>query len=273
MAVRALVWMAAAMLLSGCAWLGRGGAPGPVIHVTRIADAPPTRPICSPAQRRQALVRDLTVPYASRVYITPTGPCVPPPGPAVTSLDTPTSLVVAPARHGAEFDTPYASPHDIREAVEPTPRALTAGTFERAFADELAAGRLAIVDDEGGAPLRLVLRGDTVFRSGSARLRPPALRLVKRLGWAAMQAGVALSVTGHTDSVPVHHARFGSNQILSQARADAAASALRALSRPPLDVTALGRGADEPVADNATVRGRAQNRRIEIRIARRRAPL
>ncbi len=56
------------------------------------------------------------------------------------------------------------------------------------------------------------------------------------------------------------------NQRLSQARADAVLAALRAENLPLPAVTAHGYGESDPVADNATAAGRAQNRRIAFNL-------
>lgn len=70
----------------------------------------------------------------------------------------------------------------------------------------------------------------------------------------------ALKVLGHTDSI-------GSelyNLELSIRRAEAVMEYLRARNIALARLRANGRGEAEPIADNATVEGRAVNRRVEI---------
>lgn len=78
-------------------------------------------------------------------------------------------------------------------------------------------------------------------------------------------ANARLSVTGHTDSK-------GSdtyNQKLSERRAHSVTEYLIESGVPRASfVSVQGAGETQPVADNATAEGRAQNRRTEIRIER-----
>lgn len=71
-----------------------------------------------------------------------------------------------------------------------------------------------------------------------------------------------IDVTGHTDSTgtPQH------NQRLSEARAGSVADYLVAQGNNPQRFQVLGMGQNDPIASNATPEGRAQNRRVEIKI-------
>lgn len=73
---------------------------------------------------------------------------------------------------------------------------------------------------------------------------------------------VTLLVEGHTDN----DGDELRNLALSQARAEAARDYLLEQGIDPFRVEAFGRGDTEPVADNATSAGRAQNRRIEFEV-------
>jgi outer membrane protein OmpA-like peptidoglycan-associated protein len=69
-------------------------------------------------------------------------------------------------------------------------------------------------------------------------------------------------IIGHTDNT-------GSDAIndpLSQKRADAVKAYLASQFVPSARLTSEGRGSKEPVADNATSVGKAQNRRVEVYI-------
>ena len=69
-----------------------------------------------------------------------------------------------------------------------------------------------------------------------------------------------VTVTGHTDSTGA--SRY--NQSLSEARAKAVVDYLAGKGVEAARMTAAGKGKDEPVADNATAKGRAANRRVEL---------
>ncbi|WP_374980158.1 OmpA family protein [Pseudomonas solani] len=108
-------------------------------------------------------------------------------------------------------------------------------------------------------------QGKVLFAFDSAELTSDAKTqlndVATRLTGAAM---VSVKVVGHTDSV-------GSdtyNQGLSERRARSAADYLISQGVPADKVTTEGQGESQPVADNGTDSGRAQNRRVEIHVAR-----
>lgn len=102
------------------------------------------------------------------------------------------------------------------------------------------------------------------FDSGQASITPNGLAILDEMA-AAMQKlkGRKVEVIGHTDNTGLR----ASNVSLSQARADAVRSYLGSKGIAPDSVLTSGQGPDRPVASNATVDGRARNRRIEFRIA------
>jgi outer membrane protein OmpA-like peptidoglycan-associated protein len=71
-----------------------------------------------------------------------------------------------------------------------------------------------------------------------------------------------ITIIGHTDNT----GSDSHNMDLSIRRAEAVRSLIVADNVSPSRLTTTGKGASEPIADNATVAGRAQNRRVEITI-------
>ena len=71
-----------------------------------------------------------------------------------------------------------------------------------------------------------------------------------------------VDVYGHTDST----GSDAYNQALSERRADSVASYLVSRGVESARLEALGYGETQPIASNDTVEGRAQNRRVEIKI-------
>lgn len=69
-----------------------------------------------------------------------------------------------------------------------------------------------------------------------------------------------VDVDGHTDAI----GSFTYNQALSEHRADSVADYLSARAVNPVRMHVQGFGKTEPVASNATISGRAANRRVEI---------
>src|SRR5690554_2964466 len=80
--------------------------------------------------------------------------------------------------------------------------------------------------------------------------------------------GVRLQVAGHTDSqriIPRAGRVINDNYALSLVRAQAVADSLaEILGIEPDTITVLGKGADQPIADNNTAEGRALNRRVTV---------
>jgi K(+)-stimulated pyrophosphate-energized sodium pump len=73
---------------------------------------------------------------------------------------------------------------------------------------------------------------------------------------------VKLKIGGYTDNV----GNAANNLKLSQARAETVTNALIALGIDKSRLTPEGYGAEHPVAGNDTEEGRAQNRRIAVRV-------
>ena len=72
--------------------------------------------------------------------------------------------------------------------------------------------------------------------------------------------GVKVIVEGYTDNT----GDAGANVTLSQARADAVKARLMVAGINAARISTKGFGSGNPVADNGTAEGRAQNRRIEM---------
>lgn len=106
------------------------------------------------------------------------------------------------------------------------------------------------------------------FASGEAVLTPEARDIMARLAFSAMNDASTITVTGHTDSVPLGPASpFGDNWGLAAARSSAVVRELAASGLiDPARLSAVSLGETTPVADNATEEGRERNRRIEIEI-------
>jgi chemotaxis protein MotB len=110
------------------------------------------------------------------------------------------------------------------------------------------------------------LASQSSFVSGSAELQPSFLPLLTQVGQTIASAQGAVRVEGHTDNVPVVFSdRFNSNWDLSAVRAASVADYLgRAAAIAPERLSVKGFADTVPLATNASVEGRARNRRIEI---------
>lgn len=103
-----------------------------------------------------------------------------------------------------------------------------------------------------------------VFAPGDASLGDEAQVLIKTLAENLQKTDSMIRVEGHTDSVPISNARYSSNWELSTARAGNVLQKLVEDGIAPERLSAAGYGGFQPVADNATAEGRAQNRRVDV---------
>lgn len=136
-----------------------------------------------------------------------------------------------------------------------------------ALREEVAQGLVDVERREGRVFVTVGAGG--AFASGSADLTDAARGIMDRIAFGAMDDAGSVTVTGHTDNVPVNPtASFRDNWGLAAARAS---SVVREMTGSgviaPDRLTAVSKGESAPIADNTTTAGREQNRRIEIEIA------
>ncbi|QBF28114.1 OmpA family protein [Pseudomonas tructae] len=106
-------------------------------------------------------------------------------------------------------------------------------------------------------------QGAVMFAFDSAQLTEMARQKLQTLTGKLTGANVvSIKVIGHTDS----QGSDTYNQALSERRASSVAEYLISQGISPSKVTSQGRGESEPIADNATDAGRAQNRRVELHL-------
>jgi len=105
-----------------------------------------------------------------------------------------------------------------------------------------------------------------LFPSGSAVVNPKGKdALSKVAGVLNTSTDININIEGHTDSIPIHTAKFGDNWELSTARATSIAHVLiDEYHVTPAKLVASGRSEYDPIAPNSTPEGRGQNRRTEI---------
>ena len=103
------------------------------------------------------------------------------------------------------------------------------------------------------------------FNSGEASLLPGAGEKIKKIATILMQYGLDMRIEGHSDNVPIHNDKFGSNWDLSTARAMAVAMMLIDKDRfDPQRMSIAGYAEYHPVASNSTPEGRRANRRVDL---------
>lgn len=122
---------------------------------------------------------------------------------------------------------------------------------------------------EGGVDLRRKLMSEgkistngILFNSGSADILPQSMGIIRQISQVLTQdSSIKLNIVGHTDS----DGSDESNLSLSKNRAEAVKKALVSVYGVSADrLSSEGKGEGEPVADNNSAQGKAQNRRVEF---------
>ncbi len=112
-----------------------------------------------------------------------------------------------------------------------------------------------------GNEIVLTLPQDILFAVDSAVVRPDLQRDLQIIARNLIDnPNSQIFVIGHTDNTGA----AAYNQSLSERRAGSVAAVLRNAGVPGQRISAVGRGLTQPIADNSTAAGRAQNRRVEI---------
>jgi len=100
-----------------------------------------------------------------------------------------------------------------------------------------------------------------LFETSKADLKPESMAEIAKVAeYMKKNPNVRFEVQGHTDN----QGSDAINDPLSQKRAEAIVKALVGLGVDDWNLRAVGKGSHEPIADNKTEEGRAQNRRVEF---------
>lgn len=114
-----------------------------------------------------------------------------------------------------------------------------------------------------GDTINLVVPSAISFATNSAQLTPNFYDSLSKVATSLKDySDSTVQIVGHTDSTGA----AAYNQQLSVNRANAVVVYLSAQGVASERMQAVGMGASQPIADNKTVEGRAQNRRVEIKI-------
>jgi chemotaxis protein MotB len=113
--------------------------------------------------------------------------------------------------------------------------------------------------------LVLSLRQATFFPSGEDAIDPKTYPIVEKIAQTICELPNQVRLEGHTDSIPIHTARFHSNWELSAARSIGMMELLSDRFEIPRQRMAIAGYADTaPLDSNDTQEGRAHNRRVDI---------
>lgn len=172
----------------------------------------------------------------------------------------------------AELASLVSANSTLSAQVDETTKKVTdlSGTYDALVASlesELASGQVEIAQMRDG--LRVNVADDVLFSSGSAQIDARGREVLQKVAEQLLAIPNPIRVEGHTDDVPIAGAltsRYPTNWELAGARA---ASVVRLMAEDGIEASrmrAVSSGEYSPRAPNDSDEGRAQNRRIEIRL-------
>ena len=134
------------------------------------------------------------------------------------------------------------------------------------FQQEIDDGKL-LIRQEGSNVVIQLLEKDS-FPSGSAALESSSLVTLAKVGELVRGMTGAITVSGHTDNVPIRAGGlYRSNWELSAARAASVGHELLDAGLDPARLMVSGHADTQPRAANDTAANRAANRRVDITFA------
>lgn len=114
-----------------------------------------------------------------------------------------------------------------------------------------------------GDQIKLIMPGNITFGTNSSAIAPSFYSPLNNLAGSLKQYNQnMIEIVGYTDSTGGRQ----HNMDLSQQRAQSVATYLTSQGIDPSHLAVAGLGPDQPIASNADVNGRAQNRRVEVNL-------
>jgi type VI secretion system protein ImpK len=118
--------------------------------------------------------------------------------------------------------------------------------------------------DETQKQSKVVLKGDSLFLSGSTNVQPEMVKVIEEVAREVRRVNGDIVIVGHTDATPINRPGLPNNTVLSEKRAAQVARYFIAAGLPESKVKVKGSGSSQPLATNTTSQGRAKNRRVEF---------
>jgi chemotaxis protein MotB len=124
------------------------------------------------------------------------------------------------------------------------------------------AENIEVLPAQGTVELRM--REQVLFASGFADLTTDGKAVLRKLTPLLQKDQHFITVEGHTDNVPIATQQYPTNWELSAARATQVVRFLIANGIDSRHTRAIGYADTKPVADNHSIAGRSQNRRVSL---------
>ncbi len=139
-------------------------------------------------------------------------------------------------------------------------------SVEQAFAGLIDEGQLIVRGTESWVEIEL--KSSLLFPSGDALPQDAAFDIIEKVAKILAPFDNPIQVEGFTDNLPISTPLYPTNWELSAARAASIVRMLHMDGVAAQRLAAVGYGEHQPVANNDTASGRAQNRRVVLVISR-----
>lgn len=155
---------------------------------------------------------------------------------------------------------------EVREQLLGTPLSSLEEELSQALANLMEQGLAKIEQDDNW--LTIELNSGLLFPSGSATATNSARTVLNQIADIIVPINNFIRVRGYTDNIPINNEIFASNWELSVARSTSVLRLLESLAVAPPRMAIEGYGEFDPIADNTSPEGRAENRRVVIAISK-----
>jgi type VI secretion system protein ImpK len=155
-----------------------------------------------------------------------------------------------------------APPPPPPPVIESTQKERVSKFLEKEITEKL----VTVFEDANTLTVRIA--GSGMFQPASDTMVDSFLPIMKRIAEALNEEPGKVIIAGHSDNIPIKTARFPSNLHLSLKRAESVMHSIADSIADETRMSAEGRSDVEPIADNKTKEGRAENRRIEVILIR-----
>ncbi|MFC7703718.1 flagellar motor protein MotB [Plastorhodobacter daqingensis] len=159
-----------------------------------------------------------------------------------------------------------AQPGGANDSAAEERAAVAEDALRVALRQELGEGLVEVERRDGKVFVTVGAGG--AFPSGSATLTSEARDIMSRIAFSSMRSTSSITVSGHTDDVPIGPGSiYRNNWDLAAARSASVVRQLEATGLVgPERMKAVSYGETRPVAPNTSAEARERNRRIEIEI-------
>lgn len=177
--------------------------------------------------------------------------------------------LAAAANEAADNAGQSQDPTNAANQATALPAAEAAGIAENqlqaALQDQAQQGLVEVERKEGKVIVTVGAGG--AFASGKAEITEQAREIMNRIAAVSMGETATITVSGHTDDVPISNTLYRDNWDLAAARASSIVQAIQDTGLvSAARMKAVSYGETQPVASNDTPEGREENRRIVIEI-------